>query len=250
VTTLLFDLGNTRLKWGYLDDGRVVEGDALTHHGAIDHELLAARLKGPKPDQVVCAAVAIEPLVVGLSDWLDTTWSISPTWAASQARGLGLVNSYANPARMGVDRWLAMAGARARCEGAFCVIDAGTAITVDQVDGDGVHLGGWIAPGIDLMKRSLYGGTGGVPAELAETDSTWGRSTAEAVAGGVGNAMAGLLDRAASEARELHGCDPSYWVTGGNARHVLQYLEPAATLAPDLVLEGLARWVGQNRGQC
>jgi len=166
------------------------------------------------------------------------------------AEDLGLVNSYEEPQRMGVDRWLAMAGARGQGEGPFCVVDAGTAITVDQVDGDGRHLGGWIVPGPALAAGALFTGTARIPQELADAAPSWGCSTAECVAAGMDQALRGLGQRIVAAGMELHGAAIPILGTGGDGERLLQWLGPDAKLAPDLVLEGLARWVEAHAPSC
>ena len=77
---------------------------------------------------------------------------------ARQSAG-GIRNAYPEPAKLGVDRWLAMLGGHALERGAVCVVSVGTAMTIDGVDADGRHLGGVIVPGPDLMVGSLLKNT-------------------------------------------------------------------------------------------
>lgn len=249
MTTLLIDLGNSRLKWGWLSGNRLDATGAIAHGGRLDPSS-DPRWAAQAPDRVICAAVAGESVVVSLADWVDARWGVTPEWVNTPAQGLGLVNAYEEPGRMGVDRWLAMAAVRTRTKGPYCVVDAGTAITVDQVAADGRHLGGWIAPGAGLLHTALTGGTGRIPSELSRTAPDWGCSTAGCVAAGIEQTLAGLMVRVVDQTRSLHDVPAGVWVTGGDADRVLQYLGPEATLAPHLVLEGLARWVEQNSDPC
>ena len=56
---------------------------------------------------------------------------------------------------MGADRWHAMLAGWVRCKASFAVVDAGSAVTVDYVNAGGRHLGGYILPGLQMMRRSL-----------------------------------------------------------------------------------------------
>ena len=77
---------------------------------------------------------------------------------------------------MGIDRWLGLAAVW-RPGQRICVISAGTALTLDFVEPAGEHLGGFIAPGIDLGRQAL----GDYTAQCARTQSAclmhrWGRA--------------------------------------------------------------------------
>jgi type III pantothenate kinase len=138
---------------------------------------------------------------------------------------------------MGVDRWLAMLGARRRTGERLCVVDAGSALTIDLVDASGQHEGGYIIPGPALMERALLLDTDRVRFdEDTGYALTPGVSTAEAVRHGIALAQAGAvalaLEQAGGDAPELFFC-------GGGARELMRLLERAGTFAPDLVFEGL-----------
>ena len=64
---------------------------------------------------------------------------------------------------MGVDRWVAMIGARSEFRGGLCIVDAGTAVTIDAIDKNGNHLGGQIIPGLALMSNALSFGASDIP---------------------------------------------------------------------------------------
>ena len=138
---------------------------------------------------------------------------------------------------MGVDRWLAMLAARKRCSGRVCVVDAGSALTIDFVDADGLHQGGYIIPGPLLMERALLLDTGLVRfAEDVDYGLAPGRSTAEAVRHGIALSQAGALHLALkqppAEGANLLFC-------GGGAESLMALAGCGGELHPDLVFEGL-----------
>ena len=146
---------------------------------------------------------------------------------------------------MGVDRWLAILAARKRYGGAVCVVDVGTAVTIDQVDDTGQHLGGVIVPGIDLMYRSLFKDTGDIGRLDARSENpppaereTLGRSTTAAINGGIMSAICGLIESCAAQL-EARCRDNVLIITGGDAERIVSHLRIAAEIRPALVLEGL-----------
>jgi type III pantothenate kinase len=164
--------------------------------------------------------------------------------ARTEANGSGVVNGYAEPAQMGVDRWLAMVAAWARHGSAVCIADAGTALTVDLVGADGRHAGGLILPGLALMRRALLDQTGGI---AVSADM---KSAHDSEAGALGRDTASCIREAARRAsacvvescvKALPGMAvPRLVVTGGDAAALIAALGGRAEHRPCLVLEGLA----------
>ena len=67
----------------------------------------------------------------------------------------GVRIAYAEPSRLGVDRFLALLGAHARGPGPWLLVSAGSALTVDLLDSSGQHRGGVIAPSPEHMRAAL-----------------------------------------------------------------------------------------------
>jgi type III pantothenate kinase len=169
--------------------------------------------------------------------------------AATLASAHGLRNAYPQPAQMGVDRWLALLGAWRRYRQACCVVDAGTAVTLDVVDDSGQHLGGYIVPGPALMRRALLAGTGRIAAAAAlpvpgGSGQRWGRDTEACIALGSGRALACLVADSVKALARGAARPPVLVVTGGDAADLLVTLDTAAEHRPQLVLEGLAGAAG------
>ena len=149
--------------------------------------------------------------------------------------------AYRDPAQLGVDRWLAALAAFAAERSAVCVIDAGTALTVDIVDDSGLHLGGLIAPGPELMRESLVRGTAQLASGCIEQVNAFADNTADAISLGCGDATRGVL-RGVAERLESRAPGERYrwYLTGGAAPLVAALLERQWIQVPDLVLRGLA----------
>ncbi|MDR9469060.1 type III pantothenate kinase [Marinospirillum sp.] len=161
--------------------------------------------------------------------------------ARSLERFSGVRNAYREPSTLGVDRWLGiLAGFHAT--GGCCVVDCGSAITIDFVLDSGQHLGGFIAPGIRLMKESLKLGTRNVPVDPDEDHqglTTPGTTTHQAVSHGIYLAATGQINSAyAQVAKDLSGPLPLI-VTGGDAVLVSGGLDVEPYCWPDMVYAGL-----------
>ena len=237
---LLLDIGNSRVKWARLAGGTLSDhGDcAVAGLTAAD---LAARLPLPRPPRALAANVAGEAAAIIVAEAVRMEAGPALEFITTGVEACGVSNGYRDPGQLGVDRWLAMIGAWQQLKGPLCVIDCGTAITIDGVDGNGVHIGGMIAPGIEMMRRSLETGTAGVRpvAELGEGDD-FGRSTAEAVQAGTACAANTLIDQALERCRRRLGASTQGVITGGAARQLNADVMNNCRHIPDLVLRGLA----------
>jgi len=124
-------------------------------------------------------------------------------------------------------------------------VDAGTAVTVDALNDQGMHLGGQIIPGVATMAASLSSATSDIPqvrpapgrgrADLG----MFARNTAAAVREGAQNAVAGAVDRAI-QTLQSNACQPAVVLTGGDASRILNALCESPLHRPHLVLQGLA----------
>ncbi|GAB1406854.1 type III pantothenate kinase [Thermomonas brevis] len=233
MTTWLFDLGNTRVKFApLLADGGIGGTTALTH-GDDD-----AWLAGLPEGEVACiASVASDARSAALLDGLAARFARLHR-ARTEPRLGALRIAYANPANLGVDRFLAMLACAG--DGASLLVGVGTALTVDLLDAHGRHRGGRIAPSPQLMRQALHQRAAQLPAEGGDY-AEFADDTAHALASGCDGAAIGLVERSAEAARALLGEAPLLRVHGGGAT-VLRDLLPAHRFQPDIVLRGLARW--------
>jgi type III pantothenate kinase len=238
--TLLLDIGNTRIKWARLEGGKLLAPGAATH---VEDQLLAAlerAFEGPKPGWVMACNVAGPLVGKALSDLCRERYALQPEFFISSAERGGLKNGYTDPTRLGADRWAAVIGAFHLYGGPACVVDAGTAITVDAVDKQGRHLGGLIAPGPQTMRRALAGATAGLPDQGEGDLHLLARDTRSGITGGGWQAAAGFLERMLALLTQELGPDARFILTGGDAERLAALLPPRFTLCPDLVLQGLA----------
>ena len=168
---------------------------------------------------------------------LRERWGIAPWFARAEARTGDLSNSYIDPSRMGADRWLAMLAARRRVAGRVCVVDAGSALTIDLVSALGEHEGGYILPGVGLMEQALLLDTDRVRFDsAADYALSPGTDTASAVRHGIALAEAGAVTTALAQAGED---TPALLFSGGGGERLMALLQMGGEWVPDLVFEGL-----------
>lgn len=243
---LLLDLGNTRLKFALLD------GSEFTHRGAfawdadIAHELATLWATWPAPSRVLGASVVDTARETAVAVAAERAFRIAPTWVRTPAEACGVTNAYAEPHRLGVDRFLAMVDARAAGRAPCVLASVGTALTLDALAADGTHLGGWIAPGPLLMQQSVLGATVQVRPGHAGEVRDLADNTADGLASGCWQACAALVDRFVDRSAALLGGSPVVTLGGGDAGVLAPLLERDVMLVPDTVLRGLAVWANRQ----
>lgn len=252
TTRLLIDAGNTRLKWARLHGGRLGPMHAAVHAGWRSDDYrraLAAALRGVEAIDVVSVAGA--RVDHELTRTGRALCRVAPRFVRSTRRAAGVSNGYREVWRLGADRWVAAIGGwhlPARRGRPVCVVDIGTATTIDLLDGQGRHHGGTIVPGPALMVSSLLQGTRGIQRRAAGAAANvpsvpFARSTRAALEAGAYHAVAALIDRAVDASQQLAGRRPLLLLTGGAAPAVARHVTRPHVVVPDLVLRGLAALV-------
>jgi len=232
---LEMDIGNTFIKWRTRrSDGGVTNTQRCLV--AEPHELAGQLAKLGEIKAVHIASVAGDAVCDWVAELARKHLGLAPLKAVSQISNGGLINSYAEPLRMGVDRWLAMVALWQQERSAFCVVDCGSAITIDFVAQSGQHEGGYILPGLRLMRESLLGNTARVGVESAQAgfDMLPGKHTTAAVDNGLNFVFHALGNSVSERGGRLH-------VTGGDGERFVA-LGGVGQYCPDLVLDGL-QWV-------
>lgn len=250
---LLLDAGNSRLKWATLRHGHFERGGSFEHGAGMPGELASAAWgELDAPESVLVANVAGEPLRRALNSWVKRHWKLIPEYLQSTAEAFGIRNAYREPQRLGIDRWLALLAARELYSGPLCVIDCGTALTLDVLAQDDRHLGGLIIPGMRLMQEALTGRAEGIRQQIQEASheqvTLLGTDTGSAVAGGTLYAEVAVIDRVLNDLRAEVGQSLRCVLTGGDAPRLQPLLAFRTEHQPDLVLLGLARVARSRMG--
>jgi len=232
---LQLDVGNSAAKWRLMNDGVLVCRGEYRQDDADSREPL--QVAAATAADIWVASVAGDAAEAALNTLLAERATATPWYARTQGRTGPLTNSYAEPQRMGVDRWLAMLGAWQRKPGPQCVVDAGSALTIDLIDADGMHAGGYIIPGPTLMERALLLDTDRVRFDEDEDyELSPGRSTAAAVRHGIAVAQAGAVRLVLNQ---LRAAQPTLVFSGGAGEILMGLVDKGGQYAADLVFEGL-----------
>lgn len=240
MNDLLVDIGNSRIKCALLPASGArgeVQPIELAHAGW--REELSRRVAASGVDGGAwLASVAPAEVAIAATDVLVAA-GLSVHIVETRAVQGRLRIAYDDPSRLGVDRFLALLGASERDDGPWLLVSAGSALTADLLDREGLHHGGMIAT-MPADARSALARRfrqldvdGGVVVDFA-------RNTADAVATGVHAAAQGMVELALRNAVTRLGEIPTLLVSGGAASLFSSITGARIVQVPSLVLDGLA----------
>ena len=243
---LLLDIGNTRLKWGILEDAVIRRSGSVTHQKIRDDGIGSLTTRLPrKVDRVYASNVAGSSIATRVSGVIGIHCDTDVHFVHVEREAFGITNSYRYVRRLGVDRWVAMIGAYSEFQSGLCIVDAGTAVTIDAVDRSGKHLGGQIIPGFHLMASALVADTSEIRTARQSSKTArpgmamFANSTDAAIRNGAMSAVCGAIEAAVRRLRSA-GYRPKIVLTGGDASRILTQVDAGFLHRPNLVLQGLA----------
>jgi len=236
---IVVDVGNSRIKWGLCSSELVWSTVSLPPDDPADWDRQWKEWKLQRTQEWIVTSVhptRRDTLITWLKARADRVRELS-----SPAQ-LPLVVDFEHPEKVGVDRLLNAVAANLRRQEnvAAIVIDAGTAVTVDYVDGKGVFKGGAIFPGFPLMACALHDYTAALPTvELDDTVLPPGTSTIAAMQAGIFFAVAGGIERLISEYQHRYSTAFEIFLTGGDAKILAHRLRHPVHHWPEMTLEGI-----------
>lgn len=242
INLLAISVGNTRTRIGAFVDGHLAETATFANkrNGKISDSLdqAYAPLKGKD------AMILLSSVNPPVANWVEQEVSAHLKRSITRVeRDLPIpIGRQLDPeAIVGEDRLLNAAAAFDVLKQACVVVDAGTAITIDFIDGAGTFHGGAIAPGAQLMLDSLHQRTAQLPeVEFARPAEPIGHSTMEAMRSGVFHGLRGMVHELVECFAESVGRYPLVVATGGDADLLFRDDQRVDRVVPDLGLMGIA----------
>lgn len=251
MSFLAIDVGNTRLKWTLYEQASpnsTVQAQGAVFLEHVDDLADTAWKDLPTPHSMLGCVVAGDSVRFRVQEQLGERWAdLNPRWVVSRAQEAGMTNGYDIPSRLGVDRWVAMIGARQRMLQAtagqvprpIVVVMVGTAVTVEAIDQSGTFLGGYILPGYGLMLRALEIGAAGLHHMPTGAVVPFPTNTSDALTSGGTFALVGAIQRMVRQLRIQCGADPMCFMTGGAGWKIAPYMEIPFELVESLIFDGL-----------
>lgn len=252
-SVLTVDCGNSRVKASLFKGETLAGSTVMDTLSALETSALWSGDAVPSGGILCC---------VGRNPKLSEVVSLADALAGqllilSHSTPLPVGICYDTPDTLGLDRIAGACGAVSMFHGESVLIaDAGTALTLDVVDGDAMFRGGNISPGVSLRLRALNGFTSALPLVAKEGRlHGFGRDTETAIRAGAVGGTADEIIAAAMRGQRDFGVT-RLLLTGGDARFLFPILSdytsritdfPEIRLCPDIVGRGLVSIFNYNR---
>lgn len=227
---LVIDYGNSSAKVGIFDQQKLVEKYVF-----VSPETLKIFLEQNTAENIIISSVALDPQSV-------SSWAVraKKKFILNHSLPLPIVNRYATPLSLGVDRLAAVCGAKQIFPNKNClVVDTGTCVKYDFIDHQNNYLGGGISPGLSMRFKALNTFTMKLPlVQAVEAPPLVGNSTESCIQSGIIN---GILE-------EINGTIGQYQkkfkdleviLCGGDTVFFENKLKGGIFAVPELVLKGL-----------
>jgi type III pantothenate kinase len=219
-SNIYIDIGSSAVKW------RTLESDVYSKN--VD-EFLTSTL--PQADSAWVSAVANLDIVEDLKSLFKEIHLVN-----SQKKCINLVVAYDDPSSLGSDRFLAMLGAMNQfSKKPLLVIDIGSAMTFDVIDGGGIHQGGLIMPGLGVLRKSF--------SKFETTDLTTNidglaRNTTDAWKNGTQAMLISSINDQIEKFNDMFS-DGIVTICGGFVDEIKNELPNSVKIFDNLVLDGL-----------
>ena len=244
MNTLLIDVGNSQLKWLMGQQLGKTPLQRLNRSENCLAELTLLWRQLESVEVVVIANVTDTQMTKEIISVCESLWpQVRCLSAVTEKASHGVTNSYLQPERLGVDRWLVLIASWVQYSKPVIVVDCGTAITVDALNQQGQHLGGLIIPGLTLMQHSLAQNTFALSKSNVSFKPALANATEPAIANGSVLAAAGLVEKVVNDLEQTEAESFQLVLTGGDASQLKQAINRPCILDPELIFKGLQRYL-------
>ncbi len=243
VDLLAISVGNTRVHLGVFVEGSLEQSWAfsVTDNAELNRALREAAARLAEFDDAAVYLASVNPIAADRAAQAAVKLTGLPVQHIGDDVAVPIGIQLDPESIVGVDRLLNAAAAYDRLQQACVVVDVGTAVTVDFIDGAGTFQGGAILPGAQLMLRAMHEYTEQLPdVTLARPDEAIGHNTAQAMLDGVFHGIRGAVRELVEKYAETYGAYPNIVATGGDADLLFSDYELIESVVPELTLMGLA----------
>jgi len=250
------DIGNTNIVLGLFEGDEIIEHWRIStdmrrtedEYAVLLHELFATKQRDVDSVKGAILESVVPHLNEKIKKSMERTFGFPPLVMTFETP-TGLVNRYASPREVGMDRLANAVGGKMKMGAPLIIIDFGTAITLDLVDKEGAYAGGCILPGLETGADALFLRTAQLPRiELLRPPAVLGKTTVASMQSGLYFGTIGAVDALIDRLWDEIGYKTAIIVTGGGAGQIVNELAHKCEYDPHLTLRGLkAIWELNNK---
>ncbi len=237
---LLIDIGNSNTKLGIWNHRGLSSVNLFKTKDCLKNIL---KYKKKSIDEIYVTSVISLKENKKILTYLEKGFKIKPNQIKSAKSLLGVKNSYKQPSNLGDDRWCAIVGGYNLFKKSLVIVDCGTAISVDCVNGCGQHLGGYILSGFDGYSKSFSNADGLKKIKFnkknIKNNLSYAKTTQNALHSGYILMVISAIEKTFIQLQVKTKQKPILILSGTYGRQILSYLSIKAKHKPNLILESL-----------
>jgi len=239
------DAGNTSIFIGAHRCGKLLKTDRIAYGNLSRNKLEKKIVSFCKKTACRVSGAVISSVVPALNRMLnsvfDENFGVKALFVDSSSAGK-MKLLYKKPGKLGADRIAVAAGAKELYGCPLIVVDFGTAVTFDFIDGKGNYRGGVIAPGMGLHGRALAGWTALLPLVVPGAPGrAIGKTTAACIKAGTFYGFMGSVKEIVSRMKKETGRGAKVIATGSYAGVVSSYTGIFDAVDYNLIHEGMRK---------
>ena len=156
---------------------------------------------------------------------------------------LGVVNGYAQPKKLGDDRWVTIVASSLLYKEPLMIVDCGTAISIDMVSAKGIHLGGYILGGFDGYSKSFKNAYHlkyiKIKEDAASQQKYFPKNTEDGITEGYLLMVISAIENIYNQIKKNQKTLPKLLISGGYGKIISKKLSVKNKYEPDLVLRSI-----------
>lgn len=237
---LLIDIGNTTTSVGLWQNSKL-----SMVNNSDNHKLFLTLKKYLKKDmdEILLTSVISAKENKLIIDRLKKIYKCKVKQIKSSFALLGVVNGYAQPKKLGDDRWVTIVASSLIYKQPLVIVDCGTAISIDMINTKGMHLGGYILGGFDGYSRSFKNAYRlkriKIKEDVTSQKKYFPKKTEDGITEGyllmVTSAIENIYNRINKNQKTL----PKLLISGGYGKIISKKLSIRNKYEPDLVLRSI-----------
>ncbi|MEC9205848.1 MAG: type III pantothenate kinase [Pseudomonadota bacterium] len=237
---LLIDIGNSQTKLGVWNYGRLSN---MSQSETKNFFKIISKYKTKSINEVYISSVISSVKNKKILNHIKRNFKIKPNQIKSTKTLFGVKNGYKEPSKLGDDRWCAIVGAYNLFKTPLIIVDCGTAISVDCVNGYGQHLGGYILSGFNGYSKSFSNTDRLKKIKLNEKDIknnlAYAKTTKDALLSGYILMVTSAIEKTFAQLRSKIKKSPLLILSGAYGKQISSHLAVRAKYEPYLVLKSL-----------
>jgi type III pantothenate kinase len=212
------DVGNTRTHWALFEGSEIIKSGAIpTSYLRKVPSLILKPVQGFRNKVFDIGVIGVVPDITRfiVSKLKKTHFPANIFWFGKNSK-IPIKTVYKEN-QIGIDRLCSSFAGWCIFKRSVIVINLGTAITIDAVDSNGVHIGGVIMPGFEIMKKGLERGTAKIKnIKFTNKINPFGTYTSQCVSSGILFAVLSGISEVVSRQRQLLGINTPVIISGGD----------------------------------